>query len=95
VADRVFSDVFNSNTYIERQAHVINAASDYRIKEKEIADIVLKGSHLASKSELDETSQALHALSREVRALRREIGALSAVSERPSAPAADETTGGG
>jgi class III poly(R)-hydroxyalkanoic acid synthase PhaE subunit len=95
VADRVFSDVFNSDTYIERQARVINAATDYRIKEREIADVALKGSHLASKSELDETSQALHALSKEVRAVRREINALAASSRRRPAAPADEAAGRG
>jgi class III poly(R)-hydroxyalkanoic acid synthase PhaE subunit len=95
VADRVFSEVLDSDTYIERQARVINAAADYRIKEKEIAEIALKGSHIASKSELDETSEALHALTREVRALRREIEALSASSERRSVAAADDGAGRG
>jgi hypothetical protein len=84
VADQVFGEVFNSDSYLERQRELVNATAAYRVREAEIAEVVLKGSHLATKSELDETARVLYELRKEVRRLRGEVQAR-AESAQPAA----------
>ena len=84
VADQVFGKAFDSDSYLELQGELTNATAAYRVREAEIVEILLKGSHLATKSELDQTTRVLYELQREVRRLRGEVEA-QAESAQPGA----------
>jgi class III poly(R)-hydroxyalkanoic acid synthase PhaE subunit len=69
--DQVFTDVFRSEAYIRIQGHLVNTATAYRLREREIVDACLKASHLASRSELDEAYHRIYELRKDVKELKR------------------------
>jgi hypothetical protein len=84
VADQVFGEAFDSDSYIESQGELINATAAYRALEAEIVQILLKGSHLATKSELDGTTRVLHEVRREVKKLRWDVEARAEAAPPPA-----------
>jgi class III poly(R)-hydroxyalkanoic acid synthase PhaE subunit len=73
VVDRVFTDVFRGEDYIRIQGHLVNAATAYRLREREVVDAFLKGSHLASRSELDEAYRRIYELRKDVKELKKTL----------------------
>ena len=69
--DQVFTDVFRSDEYIRMQGRLVNTATAYRVREREIVDACLKASHLASRSELDEAYRRIYDLRKDVKELKR------------------------
>jgi class III poly(R)-hydroxyalkanoic acid synthase PhaE subunit len=69
--DQVFTDVFRSEAYIRIQGRLVNTATAYRVREREIVDACLKTSHLASRSELDEAYRRIYDLRKDVKELKR------------------------
>jgi class III poly(R)-hydroxyalkanoic acid synthase PhaE subunit len=78
--DRVMEATFASEPYAKVQAQMLNTAMRYQKIEREIADGMLKGSHLASRTELDDAYRAIQELRRELRAMRREMDAHKGAS---------------
>ena len=76
VVDHTFTEVFRSEEYILLQGQLVNAATTYRIREREIVDSFLKASHVASRSELDEGYRRVYELRKEVKELRKAVQAL-------------------
>jgi polyhydroxyalkanoate synthase subunit PhaE len=74
VTDKVFEEVFRSDTYMRAQGRLVNTAMAYRIREQECADALLKSSHLPSRRELDEAYRTVYDLRKEMKALRRTVG---------------------
>ena len=74
VADRVLIDTFGQEEYAKVQGRLLNAAMNYRLEERQTADVFLKMSHLPSRSEVDEVNRELHELRRELREVRRRVG---------------------
>lgn len=71
VVDRVFTHVFRSEEYIRIQGNLVNTATAYRLREREIADAFLKASHIASRSELDEAYRRIYELRKDVKELKK------------------------
>jgi class III poly(R)-hydroxyalkanoic acid synthase PhaE subunit len=76
VVDRVFSDVFRSDEYIRIQACLVNTATAYRLREREIVDAFVKTTHLASRSELDEAYHRIYELRKDVKELKKSLQAI-------------------
>ena len=87
--DAVLEQAFRTEEYAAVQGLMLNAAMKYRKHEREIVETFLKMTDIPARSELDEAFQAIHALRREVRELRRELVAARAV---PAVPAVKATT---
>jgi poly[(R)-3-hydroxyalkanoate] polymerase subunit PhaE len=80
VVDRVFTDIFRSDEYIRIQARLVNTATAYRRRERELVDAFLKTSHLASRSELDEAYKRIYELGKDVKELKKALKAIKAES---------------
>ena len=91
VVEHVFTEVFRSEEYIRIQGNLVNAATAYRLCEREIVDAFLKTSHLASRSELDEAYRRIYELRKEVKELRK---AVHAIKGEVSTQASNEAAGG-
>jgi class III poly(R)-hydroxyalkanoic acid synthase PhaE subunit len=76
VVDRVFTDVFRSDEYIRIQACLVNTATAYRLREREIVDAFVKTTHLASRSELDEAYHRIYELRKDVKELKKSLQAI-------------------
>jgi hypothetical protein len=70
--DRVMEEELAGEAYARAQGEMLRATMRYRVVERAFADGILAGSHLASKTDLDQAYRAIADLRREVRALRRE-----------------------
>ena len=73
VVDHTFTKVFRSEEYIRLQGQLVNAATAYKLREREIVDAFLKASHLPSRSELDEGYRRIYELRKEVKELRKAV----------------------
>lgn len=71
VVDEVFTKVFRTEEYIRIQGRLVNTATAYRLREREIVDAFLKTSHLASRSELDEAYRRIYELRKDVKELKK------------------------
>jgi poly[(R)-3-hydroxyalkanoate] polymerase subunit PhaE len=91
VVDHTFMEVFRSEEYILIQGQLVNAATTYRLREREIADAFLKASHLPSRSELDEGYRRIYELRKEVKELRK---AVQEIKEEASAKPTKEAAVG-
>ncbi len=74
--DRVMEEALAGERYAAAQGAMVNSMMRHRKVERRIADAVLAGSHLASKSELDEAYRAIAELRRQVRSLNQRIEAM-------------------
>jgi poly[(R)-3-hydroxyalkanoate] polymerase subunit PhaE len=71
VVDNVFTKEFRTEAYIRIQGRLVNAATAYQLREREIVDAFLKTSHLASRSELDEAYRRIYELRKDVKDLKK------------------------
>jgi class III poly(R)-hydroxyalkanoic acid synthase PhaE subunit len=78
VIDKVFADTFRSDEYVRMQGHLLNTATAYRIREREIVEAFLKTSHVPSRSELDEAYRRIYHLKKEVKELKKAFQGLTA-----------------
>jgi class III poly(R)-hydroxyalkanoic acid synthase PhaE subunit len=75
-AEQVFTDAFQTESYVLAQGQMLNAAMAYRVHEREIIEVFLKLYDLPTRSELDETHRRIYELRKEIKALRKETEAL-------------------
>lgn len=87
VVDHTFTKVFRSEEYIRLQGQLVNAATVYRLREREIVDAFLKASHLPSRSELDEGYRRIYELRKEVKELRKAVQEIKEGASVLSTPA--------
>jgi class III poly(R)-hydroxyalkanoic acid synthase PhaE subunit len=78
VIDQVFAKVFRSDEYIRMQAHLLNTAMAYRLREREIVEAFLKTSHVPSRSELDEAYRRIYHLRKDVKELKKALQDIKA-----------------
>lgn len=71
-ADEVFVREFGSEAYITAQGKLLNASMAYRLRERAILESFLSAYGLPTRTELDETHEALYELRRDLRSLRRQ-----------------------
>ena len=75
-AEKVFTDAFQTDSYVLAQGQMLNAAMTYRVREREVIEVFLELYDLPTRSELDETHRRIYELRKEVKALRKEADAL-------------------
>jgi class III poly(R)-hydroxyalkanoic acid synthase PhaE subunit len=78
VIDQVFAKVFRSEEYIRLQAHLVNTAMAYRLREREIVEAFLKTSHVPYRSEMDEAHRRIYHLRKEVKELKKALQDIKA-----------------
>lgn len=88
VVDQVFTDVFRSKEYIRIQGDLVNTATAYRLREREIVDAFLKASHFASRSELDEAYRRIYELRKDMKELKKSLQAIKGEASAQATKAA-------
>ena len=92
VVDDVFAEAFRSEKYIRIQGRLVNSATAYRVRERELADAFLKTTHIASRSELDEAYRNIYTLRKEVKELKKMIQGAKAHAPAGAASKSPEAT---
>jgi class III poly(R)-hydroxyalkanoic acid synthase PhaE subunit len=95
-ANTVLLDVQRTDAFLASQRAVLNASTELRIAQRELADFLSDFYGQPTRAELDDVHRSLTELRREVRALRRERRAAARASNRPQAqsePVREETHG--
>src|SRR4051812_33269049 len=64
--------------FLEAQRRMTRSAAEYRLQERELAEVFCEANHLPTRTEMDEMQRTVHELRREVRALKRRLGEASA-----------------
>ncbi len=77
-ADQGLEQVFRSAPYLEAQRNFVNAAMQYRLRERDIYETFAQLSHVPTRTEVDEAHRNIYELRREVRALKKQLKALTA-----------------
>jgi polyhydroxyalkanoate synthesis regulator phasin len=78
IANDTLTEMHRTPEFLEAQRKMTRSAADYRLQEREIAEVYCEMHHIPTRSEVDE-------LQRTVTELRRELRALKATQEVPAA----------
>ncbi|MDM0109179.1 poly(R)-hydroxyalkanoic acid synthase subunit PhaE [Variovorax sp. J22R24] len=71
VANETLIETHRSDEFVEAQSRMLRAASDYRLKERELAEAWCAACHIPTRTEMDEMQRAVTDLRRQVRLQRR------------------------
>jgi class III poly(R)-hydroxyalkanoic acid synthase PhaE subunit len=80
ISNDVLVEAHRSDEFLEAQRRITRSATEYRLAEREVAEVFCELHHVPTRTEVDEVQRIVCELRREVRALKRE---LSAVQTRP------------
>jgi class III poly(R)-hydroxyalkanoic acid synthase PhaE subunit len=75
-AEQIFTNGFQTESYVLAQGQMLNAAMAYQVREQEIIEVFLDLYNMPTRSELDETHRRIYELRKEVKALRKETEVL-------------------
>ena len=75
-AENVFTEAFQTESYVLAQGKMLNAAMVYRVHEREVIEVFLNLYDLPTRSELNETHRRIYELRKQVKTLHKEIEAL-------------------
>ena len=100
VIEDVFTGLFRSEEYIQRQSRLVNTVMAYRLIERDLIEAFLKTSHMPSRSELDEAYHRIYDLRREVKELKKALqeiksqfsDSLKKESDRPTSAVTNAET---
>jgi hypothetical protein len=81
IVNDTFIEIHRSESFIEAQRRMLRSASDYRLQEREIAEVWCEAFHIPTRTEMDEMQRTVSELKRRLRAMRRSSGAPPAVNE--------------
>lgn len=84
-ADQGLEQVFRSDSYLEAQRNFVNAAMNYRLREREIYETFAEVSNIPTRTEVDEAHRNIYELRREVRALKKQLASMQASSSNGNA----------
>lgn len=76
-ADHVFKAAFVSDAYIYAQGKLINATMLHRSRQREVNEMALKMLDLPTRTEIDEAHRRIYELRKEVKALKKQLAALT------------------
>jgi uncharacterized coiled-coil DUF342 family protein len=76
-ADPVFIEAFRSEKYVQIQGRLLNTAMHYRLHQREITELFLKTSDIATRSEVDEAHRNIYEQRKELKALKKVVAELS------------------
>jgi class III poly(R)-hydroxyalkanoic acid synthase PhaE subunit len=77
IADKVFSEMYSSEEYIQVQNDLSSAGLKYKIEAQKVIEMVLEVLHIPTRSELDDTYRTLYELRKEVKALKKQVHTLT------------------
>lgn len=72
-ADASLEKVFRSEHYVNIQGRLFDAAMNYRLREQEVVELVLKTGYVPTRSEVDEAHRNIYELRKEVKALKKAL----------------------
>jgi class III poly(R)-hydroxyalkanoic acid synthase PhaE subunit len=84
-----------SDPFLQAQRRLLDAMLTSRAAERELVEIGAKAADLPTRSEIDEVHKTLHAVKRELRALKRQLAAESGATVAGSSPAGGRANGSG
>ena len=76
-ADKVFSEMYASEEYVQVQKDLSTAGLTYKIEAQKVIEMMLKALHIPTRSELDDTYRTLYELRKEVKALKKQVHTLT------------------
>jgi hypothetical protein len=74
VVNDTFIGIHRSEAFIEAQRKMVRSASDYRLQEREIAELWCEVFHIPTRTEMDEMQRTMSELKRQLRAVQRSTG---------------------
>jgi len=72
-ADKVFTEMYVSDGYLEVQRELSSTGMTFKVMQQEVLEMVLKTLNLPTRSELDDAYKALYELRKEVKALKKTV----------------------
>lgn len=78
VADRSFTELYNSEDFTAVQKDMSQAALTYKLAQREVLEMVMKSLDIPTRTEVDDAYRTLHNLKKEVRELRKALHAAKA-----------------
>lgn len=78
ISNDVLIEAHRSDEFLEAQRRMTRSATEYRLAEREVAEVFCELHHVPTRTEVDEVQRIVCELRREMRALKRELNALQA-----------------
>jgi hypothetical protein len=72
IANETLVEAYRTDEFIRAQSRMLRTASDYRLKEREIAESWCEAYHVPTRTEVDEVQRTVTELRRQVRSLQRQ-----------------------
>ena len=90
IADKNFTETFCSDEFIDIQNELSAAGMTYRVRQRELMEMVLTALDIPTRREIDDAYRIIHDLKRELRDLKKAQRALasSQAAAKPAEPAA-------
>ena len=71
IANDALVETHRSTAFLEAQSNLLRAGTQYRLREREITEIVCEAKSIPTRTEIDDLHRTVHELRREMRELRR------------------------
>lgn len=85
IADKNFTETFSSDEFIAIQNELSSAGMKYRVRQRELMEMVLTAMDIPTRREIDDAYRIIHDLKKEVRGLKKAMRASqSAAGEAPA-----------
>lgn len=82
-ANDTLIELHRTPEFLEAQRKVTRSATDYRLAEREVAEVYCEMYHIPTRTEVDELARSVHEVRRDIRALARQVQALAENAESP------------
>ena len=86
IADEELMGLHRSESFLAAQKDMIKASMEYRLHEKNIAEVLCESLHIPTRVEVDELHQSVTLLKRELRKTKQRLQALEAEKTIPKKP---------
>jgi class III poly(R)-hydroxyalkanoic acid synthase PhaE subunit len=84
IADRVFKTAFAAPEFVEVQSQFINMMMRYRIRQREVAEVIWQLYDVPTREEVDEAHRRIYELRKEVKALKKDVASLKTKKKTPA-----------
>ena len=82
IANKELMDLHRSESFLAAQKEMLKAGMEYRLHEKNIAEVLCESMHIPTRIEVDELHQSVTQLKRELRKARQELKQLKTASNK-------------
>lgn len=86
IANDTLTEMHRTSEFLEAQRRLTRSSADYRLQEREIAELYCEMNHIPTRSEVDELQRTVVELRRELRALRAAAPQAAQPSPAKAAP---------